>query len=167
MCELLHTSLVVQKSAISNRAPASAQSMRDSAQVIAPGAIANMIAAVSTRPNRQNRSTCSRMLVQKHGPLALSSCKQWPASAVAAAQPMTVYTENSVRIDHVTESPNVSSASVIYRTSSMPVRPQAAVTAVTVTLRIAHYFLDGRFARHSLDGLPLCWVWCSQPRSYW
>jgi hypothetical protein len=35
-------------------------------------------------------------------------------------KPMTVYTENSVRIDHVTESPNVSSASVIYRTSSMP-----------------------------------------------
>src|SRR5262249_11981143 len=51
-----------------NRAPASAQSMRDSAQVTAPGAIASMIVAVSTRPNRQNRSTCSRMsvpLVQK------------------------------------------------------------------------------------------------------
>ena len=34
--------------------------MRDSAQVTAPGAIASMIVAVSTKPNRQNRSTCSR-----------------------------------------------------------------------------------------------------------
>jgi hypothetical protein len=43
-------------------------SMRASAQVTAPGAITSRIAAVSTRPNRQNRSTCSRMsvpLVQK------------------------------------------------------------------------------------------------------
>src|SRR5262245_53767461 len=42
--------------------------MRASAQVTAPGAIASMITAVSTRPNRQNRSRCSRMsvpLVQK------------------------------------------------------------------------------------------------------
>jgi hypothetical protein len=46
------------KNAISNRAPASAQSiMRDSAQVTVPGALTNVIAAVSTRPNRQNRST--------------------------------------------------------------------------------------------------------------
>jgi hypothetical protein len=46
----------------------SAHSMRDSAQVTAPGAITSMIVAVSTRPNRQIRSTCSRMpvpLVQK------------------------------------------------------------------------------------------------------
>jgi hypothetical protein len=34
--------------------------MRDCAQVTAPGAIASMIVAVGTRPNRQNRSTCSR-----------------------------------------------------------------------------------------------------------
>jgi len=43
-------------------------SMRASAQVTAPGAITSMIVAVSTRPNRQNKSTCSRMsvpLVQK------------------------------------------------------------------------------------------------------
>jgi hypothetical protein len=42
--------------------------MRASAQVTAPGATASIITAVSTRPNRQNRSTCSRMsvpLVQK------------------------------------------------------------------------------------------------------
>src|SRR5262249_31590405 len=56
-------------SGILNRArvPASAQSMKASAQVTA-GAITSMIVAVSTRPNRQNRSTCSRMsvpLVQK------------------------------------------------------------------------------------------------------
>jgi len=37
--------------------------MRDNAQVTSPGAINSMIAAVSTRPNRQNRSTCSRMSV--------------------------------------------------------------------------------------------------------
>jgi hypothetical protein len=35
--------------------------MRASAQVTAPGAITSMIVAVSTRPNRQKRSTCSRM----------------------------------------------------------------------------------------------------------
>jgi hypothetical protein len=35
--------------------------MKDSAQVTAPGAIISMIAAVSTRPNKQNRSTCSRI----------------------------------------------------------------------------------------------------------
>jgi hypothetical protein len=40
-----------------------AQSIRASAQVTAPGAATNMIVAVSTRPNRQNRSTCSRMSV--------------------------------------------------------------------------------------------------------
>jgi hypothetical protein len=40
---------------------AAAHSMRASAQVTAPGAATNMIVAVSTRPNRQNRSTCSRM----------------------------------------------------------------------------------------------------------
>src|SRR5262245_4952229 len=43
-------------------------SMRDSAQVTSSGAINSMIAAMSTRPNRQNRSTCSRIsvrLVQK------------------------------------------------------------------------------------------------------
>jgi CheY-like chemotaxis protein len=46
------------KNAISNRAPASAQSiMRDSAQVTVPGAITSVIVAVSTTPNRQNRST--------------------------------------------------------------------------------------------------------------
>ena len=42
--------------------------MRASAQVTAPGAVTSMIMAVSTRPDRQNRSTCSRMsvpLVQK------------------------------------------------------------------------------------------------------
>jgi hypothetical protein len=38
-----------------------AHSMRDSAQVTAPGAVTSTIVAVSTRPNRQNRSTCSRM----------------------------------------------------------------------------------------------------------
>jgi hypothetical protein len=76
-CELLHTSRVAKKMRVaqkkcnfeSARQRGSAQSMRDSAQVTAPGAIANMIAAVSTRPNRQNRSTCSCMsvpLVQKH-----------------------------------------------------------------------------------------------------
>jgi hypothetical protein len=37
--------------------------MRDSAQVTVPGAPTSMLAAVSTRPNRQNRSTCSRMSV--------------------------------------------------------------------------------------------------------
>src|SRR5215471_18769533 len=37
--------------------------MRASAQVTAPGAVTSMIAAMSTRPNRQNRSTCSRMSV--------------------------------------------------------------------------------------------------------
>src|SRR6516225_2782884 len=45
-----------------------AHSMRDSAQVTAPGAVTSIIVAVSTRPNRQNRSTRSRMsapLVQK------------------------------------------------------------------------------------------------------
>jgi hypothetical protein len=36
-------------------------SMRDSAQVTAPGAIISMITAVSSRPNKQNRSTCSRI----------------------------------------------------------------------------------------------------------
>src|SRR5262249_2769424 len=38
-----------------------AHSMRDSGQVTAPGAVTSKIVAVSTRPNRQNRSTCSRM----------------------------------------------------------------------------------------------------------
>src|SRR5262249_17391021 len=38
-----------------------AHSMRASAQVTAPGAITSMIVAVSTSPNRQNRSTSSRM----------------------------------------------------------------------------------------------------------
>ena len=41
-------------------------SMRDSAQVISPGAINSMIAVMSTRPTRpkrQNRSTCSRISV--------------------------------------------------------------------------------------------------------
>ena len=38
---------------------AAAHSMRASAQVTARGAATNMIVAVSTRPNRQNRSTCS------------------------------------------------------------------------------------------------------------
>src|SRR5262245_42802947 len=38
-------------------------SMRDSAQVTSSGAINSMIAAMSTRPNRQNRSTCSRISV--------------------------------------------------------------------------------------------------------
>jgi hypothetical protein len=50
------------------RHPAMGHSMRDSAQVTAPGAVTSMIVAVSTRPNRQNRSTRSRMsvpLVQK------------------------------------------------------------------------------------------------------
>jgi hypothetical protein len=42
---------------------AAAHSIRASAQVTAPGAATNMIVAVSTRPNRQNRSTCSRMSV--------------------------------------------------------------------------------------------------------
>jgi hypothetical protein len=40
-----------------------AHSMRDGAQVTAPGAVTSTIVAVSTRPNRQNRSTCSRMSV--------------------------------------------------------------------------------------------------------
>src|SRR5262245_11765501 len=38
-------------------------STRASAQVTAPGAITSRIVAVSTRPNRQNRSACSRMSV--------------------------------------------------------------------------------------------------------
>ena len=38
-------------------------SMRARAQVTAPCAATSMIVAVSTRPNRQNRSTCSRMSV--------------------------------------------------------------------------------------------------------
>jgi len=45
-----------------------AHSMRASAQVTAPGAIASKIVAASTKPNRQNKSTCSRIsvpLVQK------------------------------------------------------------------------------------------------------
>ena len=40
-----------------------AHSMSDSAQVTAPGAVTSMIVAVSSRANRQNRSTCSRMSV--------------------------------------------------------------------------------------------------------
>jgi hypothetical protein len=40
---------------------AAAHSMRASAQVTAPGAATSRIVAVSTRPNKQNRSTCSRM----------------------------------------------------------------------------------------------------------
>jgi len=36
-------------------------STRDIAQVTAPGATASMIAAVSTRPNKQNRSARSSM----------------------------------------------------------------------------------------------------------
>src|SRR5262249_60799458 len=36
-----------------------AQSMRASAQVTDPGAITRMIGAMTTRPNRQNKSTCS------------------------------------------------------------------------------------------------------------
>jgi hypothetical protein len=44
------------------RRSGAAHSMRASAQVTAPGAATNMIVAVSTRPNRQKRSTCSRML---------------------------------------------------------------------------------------------------------
>jgi hypothetical protein len=50
------------------RPAGAAHSMRASAQVTAPGAATSIIVAVSTRPNRQNRSTCSRMsvpLVQK------------------------------------------------------------------------------------------------------
>jgi hypothetical protein len=35
--------------------------MKESAQVTAPGAITSMIAAISTRPNKPNRSTCSRI----------------------------------------------------------------------------------------------------------
>jgi len=45
-----------------------AHSMRATAQVTAPGAVTSIIVAVSTSPNRQNRSTRSRMsvpLVQK------------------------------------------------------------------------------------------------------
>src|ERR1700746_817506 len=38
-------------------------SMRAKAQVTAPGAATSMIVAVSTRPNRQNRSRCSPMSV--------------------------------------------------------------------------------------------------------
>ena len=45
----------------SERSGGAAHSMRASAQVTAPGAITSMIVAVSTRPNRQNKSTCSRM----------------------------------------------------------------------------------------------------------
>src|SRR6516165_12757849 len=37
--------------------------MMASAQVTAPGAVTSMIVAMRTRPNRQNRSTCSRMSV--------------------------------------------------------------------------------------------------------
>jgi hypothetical protein len=40
---------------------AAAHSMRASAQVTAPGAATSRVVAVSTRPNKQNRSTCSRM----------------------------------------------------------------------------------------------------------
>jgi len=35
--------------------------MSASAQVTAPGAITSMIVAMNTKPNRQNKSTCSRM----------------------------------------------------------------------------------------------------------
>src|SRR5262249_13535327 len=37
--------------------------MSDSAQVTSPGAINSMIAAISSRPTRENRNTLSRMLV--------------------------------------------------------------------------------------------------------
>ena len=50
------------------RPAGAAHSMRASAQVTAAGAVTSMIVAVSTKPNRQNRSRCSRMsvrLVQK------------------------------------------------------------------------------------------------------
>jgi hypothetical protein len=40
-----------------------AHSMKASAQVTAPGAVTSIVVAVSTRPNRQNKSTCSRMSV--------------------------------------------------------------------------------------------------------
>ena len=46
----------------------SGHSMSDSAQVTSPGAINSMIAAMSTRPARQKRRTCSRMSV----PIALT-----------------------------------------------------------------------------------------------
>ena len=46
----------------------SGHSMSDSAQVTSPGAINSMIATMSTRPNRQNKSTCSRISV----PVALA-----------------------------------------------------------------------------------------------
>jgi hypothetical protein len=35
--------------------------MKDSAQVTDPGATISMIAAVSSRPSKQNKSTCSYM----------------------------------------------------------------------------------------------------------
>src|SRR6516165_9178057 len=50
------------------KGPGSAHSTRDSAQVTASAAVTGMIVAVSTRPNRQNRSTCSRM----SAPIALT-----------------------------------------------------------------------------------------------
>jgi len=53
--------------------------MSESAQVTAPGAITSMIVAMSTRPNRKNRSTCSRMsvpLVQKQ---KLGAVNRWQA----------------------------------------------------------------------------------------
>jgi hypothetical protein len=42
--------------------------IKDSAQVTDPGAIISTIAAVSSRPNKQNRSTCSRM------PMPIAAC---------------------------------------------------------------------------------------------
>jgi hypothetical protein len=51
-----------------------AHSMRASAQVTAPGAVTSRVVAMSTRPNRQNRSTCSRMSVPSQQKQKLSRC---------------------------------------------------------------------------------------------
>jgi hypothetical protein len=60
--DLLPPSPPAEKATASQGDPAAAaHSMRASAQVTAPGAATNILVAVSTRPNRQNRNTCSRM----------------------------------------------------------------------------------------------------------
>jgi hypothetical protein len=48
--------------------------MRASAQVTAPGAVTSRVVAMSTRPNRQNRSTCSRMSVPSQQKQKLTRC---------------------------------------------------------------------------------------------
>jgi hypothetical protein len=66
-CDKYHNgvvTIITRRVVASERFPAgAAHSMKASAQVTAPGAVTSIIVAVSTRPNRQNKSTCSRMSV--------------------------------------------------------------------------------------------------------